>query len=77
MSDTKVDKNYFRLSGLGGALIAVVGLLATMGVLTYYAIVVQQNEAVNYYEIDQDLNSIKAISKDNKNYYKLVKTGGE
>ena len=77
MSDTKVDRNYFRLNGLGGALVAVVGLLSTMGILTYYAIVVQQEEAVNYYEIDRDLNALKAISKDNKNHYKLVQSKGE
>ena len=77
MSDTKLDKNYFKLGGLGGAIIAVVGLLATMGFLTYYAIIVQQEQSVNYYEIDRDLHSIKSISKDNAKYYKLVKSEGK
>ena len=61
------------LHGITGMLIATALLLTILGVLTYNAIVVQQNEATNYYEINQDINNgLKANSPDNHKHYKLV-----
>ncbi|MGB3752165.1 MAG: DUF4006 family protein [Arcobacteraceae bacterium] len=48
--------------GITGMLIATLLLLSTLGVLTYFAIVTQQANAENYYEVNQDLNGLKAGS---------------
>ena len=60
------------LHGITGMLIATVLLLSILGVLTYSAIVVQQNEATNFYKINQDLNGLKTNSDDNHKNYQLV-----
>ena len=60
------------IHGITGLLIAVVLLLSILGVLTFFAIEVQQREATNFYKIDQDLNAIKANSSDNNKHYQLV-----
>lgn len=74
--NTEMNENergiFSLLHGITGMLIATVLLLSILGVLTYSAIAVQQNEATNFYKIDQDLNSLKANSKDNYNKYQLV-----
>lgn len=66
------ERGLFALNGIVGMLIATVLLLTILGVLTYNAIVVQQNESTNYYKINQDLNGLKAISPDNHKQYELV-----
>ncbi|RXK13360.1 hypothetical protein CP965_06045 [Halarcobacter mediterraneus] len=66
------ERGLFALNGIVGMLIATVLLLTILGVLTYNAIVVQQNESTNYYKINQDLNGLKAISPDNIKQYELV-----
>ncbi len=72
------ERGIFKLHGITGMLIAVVLLLSILGVLSYYAIIVQQNEAQNYYKINQDINAIKFNSKDNYKHYTLVgKKGSE
>ncbi len=60
------------LHGITGMLIATVLLLIILGVLSYNAIVVQQNESTNFYKINQDLNALKANSTDNQKHYNLV-----
>ncbi len=60
------------LHGITGMLIATVLLLSILGVLSYYAIVVQQNEAQNFYKINQSLDGLKLNSSDNYKQYELV-----
>ncbi|NVJ52158.1 hypothetical protein CRV01_12595 [Arcobacter sp. CECT 8983] len=60
------------LHGITGMLIATVLLLTILGVLTYGAIVVQQNESTNFYKINQDLDGLEANSADNNKHYNLV-----
>ncbi|QOG12615.1 DUF4006 family protein [Arcobacter sp. FWKO B] len=47
------------LHGLSGFLIAVVLLLGILAFLTINAIVVQQNEAQNPYQVNTDINGLK------------------
>lgn len=61
------------LHGISGMLVATVLLLSILGVLTYYAIDVQQREATNFYKINQDLNALKMNSSENHKQYELVK----
>ncbi|AXX86106.1 MULTISPECIES: DUF4006 family protein [Malaciobacter] len=74
--NTQMNENerglFSLLHGITGMLIATVLLLTILGVLTYGAIKVQQNEATNFYKINQDLNALKANSKDNHEQYELV-----
>ena len=51
--------------GITGLLVAVVLLLSVLGVLTYFAVVTQQANAENFYEVNQDLNALKMNSSDN------------
>lgn len=60
------------LHGITGMLIATVLLLIILGVLTYNAIVVQQNESTNFYKINQDLDALKFNSTENLKHYELV-----
>ena len=77
------ERGIFKLSGITGMLIATVLLLTILGVLTFSGIKVQQNEASNFYKINQDLNGLtsgsvfsdkeqKSPEEQNKNYI-LVK----
>mgnify|MGYP000022346906 CR=1 FL=1 len=62
-------KDYLTLNGLVGFLIAIVGLLAVAGILLTLAINVQQNEATNYYSLNQDIDAIKAVDSNNIKHY--------
>ena len=53
------------LHGITGMLVATVLLLTILGVLTYFAVVTQQANAENFYEINQDLHALKMNSSDN------------
>lgn len=77
------ERGIFKLSGITGMLIATVLLLTILVVLTVNAIKVQQNESVNFYKVNQDLNGLtsgsvfsdkeqKTPEEQNKNYI-LVK----
>jgi cell division protein FtsB len=66
------DRSVFGIHGVTGMLIATALLLAILVILTINAISVQQREATNYYSIDQDINSLKAIDAQNAQYYKLA-----
>ncbi len=60
------------LHGITGMLIATVLLLTILAVLVFNAVKVQQNEAQNFYKINQDLNALKFNSSDNNRHYELV-----
>jgi hypothetical protein len=60
------------IHGISGMLVAVVLLLSILGGLSYYGIKVQSDNATKFYEINQDLNSIKFNSPDNHKHRKLV-----
>ncbi len=61
------------LHGITGMLVATVLLLSILGVLTFFAINVQQQESTNFYKINQDLNALKFNSSDNNSHYELIK----
>ena len=77
------ERGVFKLNGITGMLVATVLLLTILVVLTVNAIKVQQNESVNFYKVNQDLNGLTSGSvfsdkkqntseEQNKNYI-LVK----
>jgi hypothetical protein len=53
------------LHGLTGYFIAVALLLTILGVLTFNAIVVQNENAETFYSVNADLNGLKMNSLDN------------
>ncbi len=69
------ERGIFKLSGITGMLIATALLLTILAVLTVNGIKVQQNEATNYYKINQDLNGLKMNSSENHKQYQLVGSG--
>ena len=69
------ERGIFKLSGITGMLIATALLLTILVVLTYNGIKVQQREASNAYQINQDLNALKANSPDNHKHYQLIGNG--
>jgi hypothetical protein len=67
------ERGLFSLvHGITGMLVATVLLLIILAVLVFNAVSVQQNEAQNFYKINQDLNAIKFNSSDNNSHYELV-----
>lgn len=70
--NTQMNENerglFSLLHGLSGFLIAVVLLLSILGVLVYFAVVVQANEAQNPYSINQDINGLKFIAPSDEQY---------
>jgi hypothetical protein len=64
------ERGIFKLHGITGMLIATVLLLSILAGLTYMAIGIQQQNADKYYEIDQNINSIKFIDDKNAQYWK-------
>jgi hypothetical protein len=69
------ERGIFKLSGITGMLIATALLLTILVVLTVFGIKVQQNEATNFYKINQELNGLKMNSSDNHKQYQLVGNG--
>jgi len=64
--DPKTEGGLFSFQhGIVGMLIATVLLLAILAVLTYGAIITQQANAENYYEVNQDLHALKMNSPEN------------
>ena len=60
------ERGVFSLiHGISGMLVAVVLLLSILVTLTYFAVVTQQANAENFYEVNQDLNALKFNSPDN------------
>lgn len=66
-------KQYLTLNGLGGYLVAVVGLVVVAVLLGWWAIATQRAESTNYYTVDTNINSIKSHDSNNAQYYKLIK----
>ncbi len=63
---TDSERGVFSLiHGVTGMLIATVLLLSILAVLTIFGIAAQQNNAENYYEINQDLHALKMNSPEN------------
>jgi ABC-type phosphate transport system permease subunit len=56
------ERGIFKLSGITGMLIATVLLLSILVVLTVNAINVQQNQATNFYKINQKLDGLTSGS---------------
>ncbi|WP_198305017.1 DUF4006 family protein [Arcobacter vandammei] len=69
------ERGVFKLHGITGMLIAVVLLLSILVILVYNGLLVQQREATNAYQINQDLNALKANSPDNHKHYQLIGNG--
>ena len=69
------ERGIFKLHGITGMLIAVVLLLTILAVLVFNGVLVQQNEATNFYQINQDLQGLKMNSSDNHTHYQLVGNG--
>ncbi len=66
---TDEERGLFSLThGITGMLIATVLLLSILGVLTFFAISAQKNNATKFYEVNQDLNALKFNSPDNQKY---------
>ena len=73
------ERGIFKLHGITGMLVAVVLLLSILAFLTVNGLKVQQNEATNFYKINQDINGLtsgsvfsdrkqKTPEEQNKNY---------
>lgn len=56
------ERGIFKLHGITGMLVAVVLLLSILAFLTVNGLKVQQNEATNFYKINQDLNGLTSGS---------------
>ncbi len=69
------ERGIFKLHGITGMLIATVLLLTILAVLTISGLKVQQQEANNFYKINQDLNGLKMNSSENHNQYQVVGNG--
>jgi len=67
--NTQMNENergiFGLIHGISGMLVATVLLLTILGVLTYFAVITQQANAENFYEVNQDLHSLKMNSPDN------------
>jgi len=66
------NRSVFALDGVTGMLIATTLLLSILAGLTVLALSVQQENASNYYKIENE-KSIKMISVDNAKYLVDVK----
>jgi len=71
-NENGINRSIFGINGLAGYLIAVVGLVVTLVVLGYFSIIVQAENSVTYYSINQDLNALKFNSIDN-NSHRIIK----
>ncbi len=69
------ERCIFSIHGITGMLIATVLLLVILVGLTIYGLKVQNKEAMNYYQINQDIHAIKPNDVTNSKYYHLIKKG--
>jgi hypothetical protein len=63
-----INRCLMSVDGLAGYLVAVVGLVATLGVLIYFSIVEQANNAQTYYSINQDLHGLRMNNIENNSF---------
>jgi hypothetical protein len=63
-------RNVFGLHGILGVLISIVGLLVILVGFMLMAIIVERKSAVNPYDPTaiRDINNLKQITKDNKQF---------
>jgi len=66
------SRNVFAFDGLLGFVIAVLVLLAALGILTFFAIGSQNHNATNYYYIKNE-KSIKMFDVNNAKHVVTVK----
>ena len=66
------NRNVFGVDGAGGFLVAVLLLLSILGFLVYNAVIVQSDNASNFYKIENE-TSIKMISTENAKHIVDVK----
>ncbi len=69
---TDVKRGLWTYDGLGGYIIAVIGLLVALGYFIIMSVTTQSANAETYYEVNQNLDGLKMISKDNHTYRKIV-----
>ncbi|AQW85625.1 putative protein (DUF4006 domain) [Campylobacter pinnipediorum subsp. caledonicus] len=62
------NRSIFALNGVTGMLIATVLLLSILGVLTYFAIIIQQDVSTKPYKIE-NASGLKAKSVENKKHF--------
>ena len=68
MAENKTRRMCFNLNGLLGGVLATVLLLSILAFLTMWAIQVQQENATNYYEIENP-TGIQMNSTDNAKHW--------
>ncbi|MCR4942655.1 MAG: DUF4006 family protein [Campylobacter sp.] len=64
------NRSVFALNGVTGMLIATVLLLSILGVLTYFALVLQKEVANKPYTLE-NASSIQMISTDNAKHFQV------
>jgi succinate dehydrogenase/fumarate reductase cytochrome b subunit len=76
-ANTQMNENergiFSLLHGITGMLVATTLLLSILGALTYFAIATQQENATNFYSINQDLDGLKMNSPENHKMWKNKK----
>jgi len=70
---TDVKRCLWTYDGLGGYLVAIVGLLAALGYFIFLSVTTQVANADTYYTVNQDLNGLQMNSKDNHSFRTIVK----
>jgi len=73
MAENTTRRLCFNINGLLGGIIATLLLLSILGVLTYFAIQIQANNATTYYQIVDEQNIPMTSTDTEAKHYKLVK----
>ena len=73
MAENTTRRLCFNINGLLGGIIATLLLLSILGVLTYFAIQIQANNATTYYEIVDEQNIPMTSTDTMAKHYKIVK----
>ena len=73
MAENTTRRLCFNINGLLGGIIATLLLLSILGVLTYYAIQIQANNATTYYQIVDEQNIPMTSTETEAKHYKIVK----
>ena len=66
--DTGIFRCVMGINGLGGYLVAVIGLLVTLGILIYMSLIAQAENSETYYSVNQDIHAIKAQDSNNNSF---------
>ena len=73
MAENTTRRLCLNINGLLGGIIATLLLLSILGVLTYFAIQVQANNATTYYQIVDEQNIPMTSTNTMAKHYKIVK----